>query len=67
MKWVSSLLAGTYAKLDTPLSFINIGDPNNITISNLRVFGDNNFFLNNVQQFLIVTVVLSIVIFVAHL
>jgi hypothetical protein len=64
MKWVPSFLVNTYNKLNNYLTPIDIKDPNNLTPSNLRIFGENLFFLNNVQQYLIVTVVLSVIVFV---
>jgi hypothetical protein len=65
MKWVPSFFEDTYTKLNNYLTPIDIEDPNNITPKNLRIYGENLFFLNNVQQFLIVTVAFSTIIFIA--
>jgi hypothetical protein len=63
-KWVPPMLEDTYSKLTEPLEAIQIADWANVTPRRFAAKGDSVYFLNNAEDFLFVSVPLSITGFV---
>lgn len=65
-KWIPSFLDGPIERFTSLLSNIFLNDTQNATPQRFRVGGENLFFLNNTQEFFLITLTLAAFTFVIY-